>query len=476
MPSATSQPRPGCPRSIGSAAASATPEAGREVKVYICADARQALGLADLPPELLQCVADWLPTFRSRAQLRVLCRVAYGLEWRLAAPFHVDEELSGLGLSDIGAQALCAALQAPHNADLRELCLGANGIGDLGAKALAAALLAPRAALRRLSLRDNRIGDEGAAALAAALAKNSTLEELDLWGNCLSEHGKRLVLAAARCEVFVEAGSLACPGLRPAGTTLRMRKVLFDWLVQVHTGVHLPAPAVAAPDPQDMLFRTFGHIDAYLVQREVCRADFQVLGVAATWLAAGLAEGAGPEAAELLSWLSFVTDGACTAEELRHFAEQMGEVLGTQQHRPTSYTFLRRYLRRTGWSEESFSLANYYLELAAMDAAFLEFRPQAVAAAAAVMSRQYSSQGVAASHSPRWKAKLLQCAGVDLHRELAPCVAAMSRLHGAQAAQGDLFVNRKYQAPRLHGVARLRPHPPCNAAFFASYLAGVGAL
>ena len=33
---------------------------------------------------------------------------------------------------------------------------------------------------------------------------------------------------------------------------------------------------------------------------------------------------------------------------------------------------------RTGWTEESFSLANYLIELAAIESSFLEFRPQAL--------------------------------------------------------------------------------------------------
>merc|ERR1719454_1226751 len=86
---------------------------------------------------------------------------------------------------------------------------------------------------------------------------------------------------------------------------------------------------------------------------------------------------------------------------------QVQGALGFRLRQPTPYTFLRRFLRRTGWTEESFSLANYLIELAAIDSGFLAFRPQAVAAAAAVLSRQYLSQGISVRHIPCWKAKLL---------------------------------------------------------------------
>lgn len=429
-------------------------------------------GLMDLSPELLQCIADWLPSFALRARLRELCPLAERLEWRRAEPRHLEEELSGIGLGDLGARAVASALLAPQNAALRELCLGANGLGDAGAEAMAAALLSPKVALRRLSLRDNCIGDKGAWALASALAGNATLEELDLWGNCISDYGKTAVLSAAKCEVFVEVGALLWPCRPPTSIDFKpkVRKVLFDWIAQVHIGVNLLESMQTAGDPQDMLFRTFSHMDTYLMQHGMHSVELQLLGVACTCVAAGLPRVDGAEDRELVHWLTFVTDGTCTAEEVQNFAKQVGEGLGHQRHKPTAYTFLRRYLRRTGWTEESFSLANYLVELTALDAAFLDFRPQAMAAAAAVLSRQYVSQGIEVPHTPRWKMMLLQSSHVDLQLELAPCAAAMSRLHATQATYADLFVNKKYQSARLHTVAQLRPHSPCDAAYFANYL------
>lgn len=432
-------------------------------------------GLADLPPEMMQEVAGWLPSFGARAQLRCLGRMAMNIEWRLAAPRHLEEELSGFRLGDVGARAVAAALMAPQNAALRELCLGGNDIGDEGAEAVAVALATQGVALRRLSLRDNRITDKGARALAAALARNSTLEEIDLWGNELSEQGKLAVICAASCEVFLESPRA---GPRQACGTLadrRMRATLFDWISQVHTGVHVPPVLDATPDPQDMLFRTYSHMDAYLAQREVRPASLpaaglQLIGIACTLVAAGLDMGDALDDIELGSWLAFVADGACTVEEARAAAREVRRALGYQLHQPTVYTFLRRYLRRTGWTEESFSLANYLVELVAVEGSFLEFGPRAVAAAAAVLSRQYLSQGISVRHMSRWKTKLLRCAQIDLQHELAPCAAEMGRVHAARHSRANMFVNIKYEWARLHMVAKLRPNPPCDASYFVTYL------
>jgi len=330
--------------------------------------------------------------------------------------------------------------------------------------------------LRRLSLRDNLISDEGAAALAEVLSNSSTtLEELDLWGNRLSDEGKRALVSAARCEVFLELPQPSPPHLGPKASLFdtRVRAILFDWISQVH--VSAAAAVETAPDPQEMLFRTFSHMDAYLrhLPHNVQRAELQLVGVACTLVATGLEakDADAPECTELANWLALTTDGACTSEEVREAAKEVRTTLGSRLYQPTAYTFLRRYLRQTGWTEKSFSLANYLIELAALDASFLEFRPQAIAAAAALLSRQYTSQGINRCHMPHWKAKLLRSAHLDLQQELAPCAAAMTRLHAAQhTPAANLFVNKKYEWSRLHAVAKLKPNPACQAAFFVSYL------
>merc|ERR1719277_1034630 len=149
---------------------------------------------------------------------------------------------------------------------------------------------------------------------------------------------------------------------------------------------------------------------------------------------------------EFAGWLALTTEGTFTTAQVRDAAREIRATLGSRLYQPTAYTFLRRYLRQTGWTDKSFSLANFLIELSALDASFLEFTPQAVAAAAAVLSRQYTAQGITRCHMPRWKAKLLRC--VPLEKELAPCMAAMSHFHAAQHADANaasIFMNKKYE-------------------------------
>jgi len=389
----------------------------------------------------------------------------------------VKEELSNLGLGDLGAAAVSAGLLAPQNMGLKELCLGGNDITDVGVAALAAALSSGKTNVRRLALRDNRISDRGAASLAMALASSSTLEELDLWGNCISEQGRGIIVSAAKsCEVFMELPR--CPR-QPHGSQGSFafdpitRTVLFDWIAQLHQSIM--SVTERARDPQNMLFRTYSLVDAYLAQCSVQRTELELVGLACTLASTGIdrtKKEDAPEISELANWLAVMTDGAHTGEGVCQAAGEICSILGSSSHQPTVYTFLRRYLRQTGWTEASFSLANYLAELSALDAQFLGFSPQVVAAATIVLSQQYTSQGVDVRSMPHWKDRLLRCSGVDMRSELAPCAAAMSRLHAElQPKTGSTFVHKKYKSSRLCAVARLIANPPAEAPFFEKYMA-----
>jgi len=251
-----------------------------------------------------------------------------------------------------------------------------------------------------------------------------------------------------------------------------MRSILFEWISQVHSGLQMPpAPRNASPDPQDMLFRTYRHVDAYVSHHPVQRTELQLVGVACALLASGYSSDQNLEDdLRLASWLSMVSDNACTINEVKSMIGQVQGVLGFRLCSPTVYTFLRRFLRRTGWTEQSFSLANYLVELAALDSAFLAFRPQTTAAAAAVLSRQYAAQGVGVKRTSCWKAKLLQCAQVDVQAELAGCIATMANIHRSKQPELNNFVNRKYSWDTLHSVASIKPNMPVHASYYVEYM------
>lgn len=105
-----------------------------------------------------------------------------------------------------------------------------------------------------------------------------------------------------------------------------------------------------------------------------------------------------------------------------------------------------------------------------MNSGFSNFSPQAISAAATVLSRQYTSEGIGYQTMGCWKAKLLLCSRVDVATELAPCMARLSALHAAEHGSAYRFVNKKYMWHGLHGVAKIKPNPPADAAHFAAFM------
>jgi len=426
----------------------------------------------DLPIELLQLIMDLLPTFGERARFSFVHKMASRtLEWRLAPPLQVSEEMSGLNLGDLGVCAVAEAVARPQHPFIGDLSLGNNNFGNKGAFALAA-LIKAGCSIKRLSLRDNAIGDAGAHALAEALAANMNLHEVDLWGNKLTGFGKA-VLASTKRKVFLECEVAPQPTPWIKFAEGQMRAILFDWISQVQTGANGALDRDA--DPQDFLLRTYMLIDGYYARKRVRRSDLQLIGVACTFVAykhfmsADSREHQNADE-DLVNWLAFVTDGTFTPDQVREAESKITKVLGFKMNTPTVYTFLRRYLRKTGWTQESFSLANYLLELAVLNGGFSKYSPQAIAAAATVVSNQYRSQGIGSQNILGWKKNLLRCTRLDVATELAPCAAALARLHASEHGRTYRFVNKKYMWQGLHMVAKLKPNLPVDAAQFVAYL------
>eukprot|EP00924_Labyrinthula_sp_SR-Ha-C_P013783 augustus_masked-scaffold_5-processed-gene-13.23-mRNA-1 protein AED:0.31 eAED:0.31 QI:0/-1/0/1/-1/1/1/0/432 len=90
-------------------------------------------------------------------------------------------------ITEIGADALCCALE--KNKKLLFLDLGENKIEDTGALYFAKLLRKYNNSLERLDLSDNGITEFGARALARALRVNTSIHELTLAFNTVTENG-----------------------------------------------------------------------------------------------------------------------------------------------------------------------------------------------------------------------------------------------------------------------------------------------
>lgn len=99
-------------------------------------------------------------------------------------------DLTNCGLGDAGVEPIAAALrvQAEQPRGLARLLIGGNGIGPTGAAQLGE-LLTVTPHLRELGLAVSRLDDAGAEALAHGLARNHSLERLDLASCAIGPEG-----------------------------------------------------------------------------------------------------------------------------------------------------------------------------------------------------------------------------------------------------------------------------------------------
>jgi len=94
------------------------------------------------------------------------------------------------------------------NTTLKELWLSNNAISDKGAKHLADALKTNNTSLQRLYLGSNNIGDEGAKYIAEMLAVNETLQKIDLSYNKIGDKGAQSIASSLVVNTSVRAVNL----------------------------------------------------------------------------------------------------------------------------------------------------------------------------------------------------------------------------------------------------------------------------
>ncbi len=120
-----------------------------------------------------------------------------------------------------------------NNSTLTDLKLDRNGISDVGAEYLAIALRS-NTTLTSLSLSVNQITDVGAKHLAEALEENSTLTQLDLSYNKISESGKQPLIE-----------------LSQSSSTLTTIDLSFNRYTYMMTFDRIPLPLPLALNPSD---------------------------------------------------------------------------------------------------------------------------------------------------------------------------------------------------------------------------------
>ncbi|KAJ8272376.1 hypothetical protein COCON_G00112350 [Conger conger] len=154
----------------------------------------------------------------------------------------------------------------------------------------------------------------------------------------------------------------------------RMRALLVDWLIQVHSRFQLL---------QETLYMTVAILDRFLQVQPVSRRKLQLVGVTAMLLASKYEEMYAPEVGDFV----YITDNAFTKAQIREMEMLILRVLNFQLGRPLPLHFLRRASKAGSADAEKHTLAKYLMELTLMDYEMLHYHPSEIAAAALCLSQ-----------------------------------------------------------------------------------------
>ncbi|XP_053275476.1 G2/mitotic-specific cyclin-B2 [Pleuronectes platessa] len=156
--------------------------------------------------------------------------------------------------------------------------------------------------------------------------------------------------------------------------TERMRALLIDWLVQVHTRFQLL---------QETLYLTVAVLDRFLQVQPVSRRKLQLVGVTSMLVACKYEEMFAPEVGDF----AYITDNAFTKSQILEMEQLVLRRLNFQLGRPLPLHFLRRASKVAQADVEGHTLAKYLMELTLLDYDMVHYRPSEVAAAALCLSQ-----------------------------------------------------------------------------------------
>ncbi|XP_073443058.1 G2/mitotic-specific cyclin-B2-like isoform X1 [Dendrobates tinctorius] len=160
----------------------------------------------------------------------------------------------------------------------------------------------------------------------------------------------------------------------------RMRAILVDWLVQVHSRFQLL---------QETLYMGIAVMDRFLQVQPITRGKLQLVGVTALLLASKYEEMYSPEISDFV----YITDNAYTASQVREMEILMLRELDFDLGRPLPLHFLRRASKACSADAERHTLSKYLMELTLGDYDMVHFRPSEIASAALCLAQKVLDEG-----------------------------------------------------------------------------------
>lgn len=159
-----------------------------------------------------------------------------------------------------------------------------------------------------------------------------------------------------------------------------MRRVLLDWIVQVHQRFSMLP---------ETLFLAVNYIDRFLSKKVVSLGKLQLVGATALLLAAKFEEVNAPTVAEMV----YMVDEAYDTNEVVKAEEFMLKHLEWNMQFPGPMSFLRRISKADDYDIQVRTLAKYILEVIMMNYDLAHLPPSMAAAGAICVSRFMLNRG-----------------------------------------------------------------------------------
>jgi hypothetical protein len=160
----------------------------------------------------------------------------------------------------------------------------------------------------------------------------------------------------------------------------KMRGILIDWLIEVHTRFHLLP---------ETLFLAVNIIDRFLSTKVVNLGRLQLVGVTAMFIASKYEEVLSPHVANF----RHVADDGFTEQEILGAERFVLSALNYDLSYPNPMNFLRRISKADSYDIQTRTLGKYLMEISLLDHRFMCYQPSHIAAASMYLARLILERG-----------------------------------------------------------------------------------
>ncbi|PIA19565.1 A/B/D/E cyclin [Coemansia reversa NRRL 1564] len=207
--------------------------------------------------------------------------------------------------------------------------------------------------------------------------------------------------------------------------TWDMRRVLVNWLVQIHYQLHMLP---------ETLFLAVNLVDRFLSLRQVSVAKLQLVGLTGLLIACKYEEMTTPHMQDF----AYLAGNCYSVKEIMNAEVFMLRVLDFDLSYPSPLTFLRRVSKAEQYNMQTRTVAKYLMEICLVDHRLMAFKPSHIAAAGICLARRMLKAGA-------WDGNLRHYSGFS-EADLQPCIALM--LDHLMRPMDNEFVFKKYQHKR----------------------------